>query len=97
MERCKSKITMLIKLIRTGGLLPIKKEAELEVDWSQAELDKIVNTIKNETSGPGSMRDATNYLLRYDGETVGINWDKIPVKYLRTFEELRDRLAIVKR
>ena len=87
---------MKITLIRTGGLLPITKEAEKEVDLSEDEMQSLLETIKTNDE-PGEARDKTSYLINYNAETLPINWDKIPAEHIKTFEHLKDNLTIVKK
>ncbi|MCW3105899.1 MAG: hypothetical protein JWQ09_405 [Segetibacter sp.] len=87
---------MQITLIRTGGIIPITKKAVKDVDWSEEEMRELLKVIKNEEEGPGQERDATGYQLMYNAGTFSIDWEKIPAKYKKTFEELKEKLAIVK-
>ena len=86
---------MLITLIRTGGIIPVTKKAAKEVDWTEDEMRELLKQIQND-EGPGQKRDATGYEIMYNAGTFSIDWDKIPAKYKKTFEELKDNLAIVK-
>lgn len=85
---------MRVTLLRTGGIIPMTKKAEKNVDWTSDELSKLIKVIKNEDSN--QKRDATAYQLKYDAGTFSIDWEKIPAKYKKTFEELKDNLVIVK-
>jgi len=85
---------MKITLVRTGGFIPITKKSEKEVDWTDDEFKLLVSTIK--TDGRGAARDNTSYLIKSKAGTFPIDWGKIPAKYVDTFEELKDNLAIVK-
>lgn len=85
---------MQIALVRTGGIIPLKKRAEAEVDWSEQELMQLIKTIKLENTGPGISRDATAYHLEIRDQTVPIDLNKIPQNYQSTFEELKDNLKI---
>ncbi|MGI8634333.1 MAG: hypothetical protein ACR2KZ_02915, partial [Segetibacter sp.] len=69
--------SMLITLTRTGGIIPITKQAETEVDWTDKEMKELIKLVKDE-EGPGQKRDATGYELKYEGETVPINLEKVP-------------------
>ena len=86
---------MRITLLRTGGIIPITKKAEKNVDWTDDELSELMEVIKNEGAAD-QKRDATEYQLKYDAGTFSIEWEKIPAKYKKTFEELKDNLKIVK-
>ncbi len=87
---------MKIELIRTGGIIPITKKAEQEVDWSDEDVREIINHIKAESDSPGSMRDSTSYHLNYNAGSFPIDIEKVPAKYKETFEELKNNLKITK-
>jgi hypothetical protein len=87
---------MRITLLRTGGILPLTKKAERDVSWSEEEMEDLVKKIKIDEEGPGQTRDATTYLLKYKAKTFSIEWHKIPAKYKRTFEDLKENLKVVK-
>jgi len=87
---------MKINLIRTGGFIPVTKKAEQEVDWSEEEVQLLIDAIKT-GEAPGHARDKAGYHINYNAETFSIDWEKIPAKYITTFEELKDKLAIVKK
>ena len=72
------------------------KKAVTEVDWSEAEIDDLISTISTINKSTGQRRDSTDYSLQYNTETFSIDWDKIPTKYKKTFEALKDDLKIVK-
>ncbi|MDB5247396.1 MAG: hypothetical protein JWQ40_1790 [Segetibacter sp.] len=87
---------MKITLLRTGGILPLTKKAEKEVDWSEEETGKLIDAIKVEDDSPGTMRDATTYQLMNNAGTFSIDLEKVPAKYKKTFEDLKDNLKVVK-
>jgi hypothetical protein len=72
------------------------KKAEKDVDLTEDEMRELLKVIKNDDGGPGQNRDATGYQLAYNGGTFPIDWDKIPGKYEKTFEDLKDNLKIIK-
>ena len=72
------------------------KKAEKEVDWTEDEMQELLKTIKTGDEGPGQARDATGYHLTSGAGTFSIDWDKIPGKYKKTFEDLKDNLKFVK-
>lgn len=86
---------MEITLIRTGGMIPVTKKAAKEVDWNEKDLDKLISTIKTDDN-PGEMRDNTQYQLLYNKQSFPVNLERIPKKYKKTFESLKDNLQIVK-
>jgi hypothetical protein len=85
---------MRITLMRTGGMIPTIKKAEKEVDWSEEEMNELLQAIKNE--GPGQMRDANDYQLINNAGTFSIDVEKVPAKYKKAFDDLKDNLKIVK-
>jgi hypothetical protein len=87
---------MLITLFRTGGIIPMTKKAEKDVDWTEDEMRELLKTIETGEEGPGQKRDATGYQLMYNAGTFSIDWEKIPAKYMKTFEDLKDNLKIEK-
>ena len=86
---------MEITLIRTGGMIPVIKKAKLEIDLNENDLDKLISTIKADDN-PGEMRDNTQYQLVYNEQTVPVDLERIPEKYKKTFESLKNILQIVK-
>ena len=87
---------MKIILIRIGGILPIKKKAQTEVDWNDNELEQLISAIKPSTSAPGKIRDGIDYHIEYNNGTFPVDWEKIPAKYKKTFETLKDNLVVEK-
>jgi hypothetical protein len=87
---------MKITLIRTGGIIPMKKSAETEVEWTDEEIAELVTKISRENKIAGSARDNTSYFLKYNAKTVPIDLDKIPADYKTIFDELKDNLQIVR-
>ena len=87
---------MKITLITTGGILPLTKKAEKEVPWSEKEMKEMLKKVKLEKEDPGKTRDGITYHLNYNDETVPIDWQKIPEKYKKTFDDLKDDLKVVK-
>jgi hypothetical protein len=88
---------MHITLIRTGGIIPITKKAETNVDWSDSELDVLLKAIGGKGESPGQSRDAMGYQLATGTGTFTIDLEKVPAKYKNTFDELKDKLKVVKR
>ncbi len=86
---------MEITLIRTGGIIPMLKKATKEIEWNEKEMDELINAIRADDN-PGKMRDNTQYQLKYNGKTFSIDFEKIPKKYKKTFESLKENLQIVK-
>ena len=87
---------MQITLSRTGGIIPMTKKADADVDWTDEQMEELLQAIKNESEGPGQQRDATGYELQYKGETFPIDLEKVPPLYKKTFDTLKEDLKISK-
>ncbi|GGB83793.1 hypothetical protein [Dyadobacter sediminis] len=87
---------MKIKLQRFGGLLPVMKEATAEVDWSDQEVNKLLENIARNVSASLNERDATSHYLEVNGRSVPVDLQKIPAPYKKTFEELKENLKFKK-
>lgn len=87
---------MKITLLRTGGIIPMLKKATKELNWSDKEMDALMASIKTEDDDFSKMRDNTQYQLMYNNQTVSIDLEKIPEKYKKTFDNLKDNLQVVK-
>ncbi len=90
-----NKAYMKLTLIRTGGIIPIIKKANAEVDWSENEIDELINSF-TEDDKSATMRDSTQYQLKFNDQTFSIDLEKVPLKYKKVFEQLKDNLKIVK-
>lgn len=86
---------MKIKLIESGGIVPVNKEAELEVGWTKEECDTLLKTI-NYSGGAGSARDAIGHSLVVQGKETDIQLSKVPAKYKSVFNQLVKNLQFVK-
>lgn len=87
---------MEITLLRTGGIIPMLKKATKEVNWSENEMSELIKSITAESNYPEKMRDNTEYQLLYNNETFSIDLEKVPEKYKKTIEGLKDNLQVVK-
>ena len=67
----------------------------MDVDWSSEEMNELLKVIGTD-EGPGQTRDATAYELETNAGTSTIDLEKVPAKYKKTFEQLKDNLEIVK-
>jgi len=86
---------MKITLMRTGGFIPVIKKATKEVNWSDKEMEELIDSIRAD-SDAGKMRDSTQYQLIFNGRTFSIDFEKIPLKYKEVFEQLKNNLQIAK-
>lgn len=88
---------MKIKLIETGGILPVTKEASAEVDWTSVESEEIIKkiTVSNTEINPG-LRDGIDHILEINGKEISINLNKADGKFAAIFNELKSKLKIIK-
>jgi hypothetical protein len=87
---------MEIKLQRFGGILPVMKEATAEVDWSEQEVNKLLECIVRNENVNVRERDATSHFLEINGQSIPVDLQKIPAPYKKTFEELKENLKFKK-
>lgn len=86
---------MEITLIRTGGFIPLIKKATKEVDWSEREINELINVSKADDK-PAGARDNHQFQLGYNNQTYMIDLEKIPGRYKELFEKLKDNMQVVK-
>ena len=86
---------MKIKLIRTGGFIPVIKAAEAEVNWSDQEMDRLIEIIQPDPSAP-RIRDGNYYELTVGENSVPVDMEKVPDQYKEVFSKLKSELRIVK-
>jgi len=87
---------MEIALLRTGGIIPMVKQAKEDVAWTESEMNELLDRIRIEGDA-GKKRDGTSYQLLYNNETFTVDIDKVPAKYKKVFDRLKENLQIVKR
>lgn len=87
---------MIIKLIRTGGFIPLTKTAEVEVELSEQELAALIEKIQSGPDAP-RIKDGTNYTIVVGNETTHVDLDKLPDKYQALFSKLKKDLKIIKK
>lgn len=86
---------MQITLIRTGGIIPVTKKADTHVNWSEEEVKEVRSCLEIK-SEDGMLRDNTSYTLSYNDESFAVDLNRLPAKYKKTFDDLKDHLKIVK-
>jgi hypothetical protein len=84
-----------IKLIRTGGFIPVTKVSETEVDFSARELANLLVTIKHDTAAP-KIKDGQYYELNVGTDSTPVDLEKVPDKYKDLFNKLKSDLKIIK-
>jgi hypothetical protein len=86
---------MKIKLIRTGGFIPITKVTESDMNLSDQELATLLKIIQSSPSAP-RIKDGTYYELMVGSNVTPIDLGKVPNEYKALFEKLKRDLRIVK-
>jgi hypothetical protein len=86
---------MKIKLIRTGGFIPVTKAAEADVDISEDELAHLIKAIK---AGPAEPRikDGNYWELSAGSIVTTVNLEKVPEKFKPLFIKLKEDLRVIK-
>lgn len=87
---------MKIKLIESGGIVPLNKEAETETEWTKEECASLLKQIASDTSGSAA-RDAISHSLVINGKETEIDLSKLPAKYRPLFNKLVKHLQFVPR
>jgi hypothetical protein len=86
---------MKIKLVRTGGFIPITKAAEAEVDLSEDDFARLIETIQSSPDAP-RIKDGNYWELRAGSVSKPVDLEKVPDKYKALFVKLKEDLKIVK-
>lgn len=86
---------MKIKLKRTGGLLPVIKEAEAEVDITEEEFNRLIRQIKRNPSAQ-RIKDGNYYELSAGSTGSPVDLEKVPYEYKALISRLKEDLKIIK-
>lgn len=89
------KYEMKIKLIRTGGFLPVTKAAETEVNLSYKELDSLLLIIQPDPAAR-RIKDGNYYELAVGPRNSPVDLEKVPEEYRELFSKLKKDLKIIK-
>jgi hypothetical protein len=97
MDRGKSLTeAMKIKLIRTGGFIPVTKSAETEVSLTDKELVSLLEIIQPDPA-VSRIKDGNYYELSFGTRSTPIDLEKVPDEYKALFSKLKSDLKIIKR
>ena len=86
---------MKIKLIRTGGFIPITKEVETEVNLTDKEMDRLLQVIQRDSVSP-RIKDGSYYELTVGSSSTPVDLEKVPDEYKAIFSKLKSDLKILK-
>jgi hypothetical protein len=86
---------MKIKLIRSGGFIPITREAEADVNLSDKQVAKLLEVIQSDRVA-SPVRDGHYYILSIGNKSTAVDLEKIPYEYRDLFTKLKGDLKIVK-
>jgi hypothetical protein len=87
---------MKIKLVRTGGFMPIKKAAEAELEITARELAGLLEIIQPDPAAP-RIKDGNYYELTVGSSSTPVDLEKVPDEFKAIFSKLKSELKIVKR
>ncbi len=83
---------MKIKLLVSGGFIPVSKEAVIDADISDTDWNELISAIEVENNSNSKARDSKYVILEAKGRSVLINPDKVPIKYKPLFSKLFNNL-----
>jgi hypothetical protein len=86
---------MKIKLIRTGGFIPVTKAAETEVNLTDKELSRLLEIIQPDPADY-RIKDGNYYELNVGSRSEAVDLAKVPDEYRALFDKLKSDLRIVK-
>lgn len=87
---------MKIKLVQSGGLLPLVKEAEIQVHWSVDEILQMIKAIEPADDGAGAKRDGFFYALVIGEKEIPVDPARASGKFGAVLGTLKQHLRIVK-
>jgi hypothetical protein len=86
---------MKIKLIRTGGFIPVTKVAETEVNITDKELDKLLRVLQPDPAAR-RIKDGNYYEISVGSGSKPVDLEKVPEEYEDLFSKLKSELKIIK-
>ena len=88
---------MKIKLVQSGGFLPVTSEAVAEVNWTKEEIRKLLKEISlKQQHGASAVRDGIDHTIEINRKEIPVDLGKASGKYAEVLAQLRDNLKIVK-
>jgi hypothetical protein len=87
---------MKIRLVRTGGFIPITKEAVADVEMSDIQIKQLLEIIQPDRIA-SPVKDGHYYLLEIGTDSTPVDLEKIPDEYQALFSRLKDNLRIIKK
>ena len=86
---------MKIKLVRTGGFIPITKSAEADLDLSDKQLTILLGIIE---SNPSAVRikDGNYWEITVGDVVTPVDLEKVPDEFKGIFDKLKGELKIIK-
>jgi hypothetical protein len=86
---------MKIKLVRTGGFIPVTRAAETEINISDSELASLLVKIKPDADTP-RIKDGNYYELTVGSRNTPVDLEKVPQEFKDIFSKLKSDLKIIK-
>ena len=86
---------MKIKLIRTGGLIPVTKISETEVTLTEKELISLLDSLQPEPAAH-RIKDGNYYEVTVGKYRSPVDLEKVPDRYKELFSKLKSDLRIIK-
>ena len=86
---------MKIRLIRTGGFIPLTKAAETEVNLSDNELVSLLEVIRTDPTAR-RIKDGNCYELKIGNNSTPVDLGKVPEKYNSLFNKLKSEMKIIR-
>jgi hypothetical protein len=87
---------MKIKLIRSGGFIPVTKVAETEANLTDTELVKLLEIIQHDPVA-ARIKDGNYFELKVGDKSTQVDLNKVPDKYKALFSKLKGDLKIMKK
>ena len=86
---------MKVKLIRTGGFIPVTKAAETEVNLTDKELVRLLEVIQPDPKAH-RIKDGNHYELNAGKYSSPVDLEKVPDEFKALFIKLKSDLRIIK-